>query len=177
MASYMMAEMGLTSIKAVASFGISREEARTQKILARHAKTMATLSAAQARFQVQRNEIGMVRQDMLARAGDAIVAMQDQAQAQVAAAASGASGNSVDSTMHAFGRAEARQKFARQRQLEAGFSQTADERRDIAVQEAMAVTQPVIAKPSGASMLLGLGTSLLDIYDNHNPQNSNNVRR
>lgn len=177
MASYMMQEMGLKSIASVSKFFVSKEEARIQRIMQKHNNIMTALSAAQSHNQINRNAVEIERQYTLANAADQVVAMQDQEAARLAAAASGTSGNAVATTMHDLARAEAQKRYANEKARDTAHIDINDQRRQVELSKVYGTNIDVLPKPSFATALLGLGTSLLDTWREHNPETATDSRR
>ena len=170
MSSYMLQEMGVRAISAVSGFYASTQEYKISKIMQKHQNTMLALSAAQSTNQINRNAIEVEEQFVLASAADQVTAMQDQEAARLSAAAAGASGNSVQSTLHDFHRAAAQKRYSNSKARETAHLQISDDRRQLALSVAAGQNRDIIPRPSAATALLGLGTSLYDTWRQHNPQ-------
>lgn len=168
MSSLMMMDMGVTAAAGVAGIAINFQQMKTQKLLTEHSNRMAAISAQVSNNRLARNAAEVRGQVVLADAADQITAMQDQGAATVAAAVTGAEGASVDATMHGFARSAAQRKYARQRSAETAKLQIEDQRRDVALQKAMGTKSTVMPNTMMLD-LLGLGTSLLDVYKQHTP--------
>ena len=166
--SFMLGEMGLKGITGIAGILISANERKIQRIMDNYHNTMAALSASQSRNQLTRNEVSVGQQVKLADAASQVAVMQGMEAARVSAAAAGVSGNSVATTLGDFVRGKAQKDMARKMEEEQVLSGINDQRRQVGVQ--LAYGKSISIMPSTmATDLLGLGTSLLDIYKQYQP--------
>jgi len=168
----MYAQMGLSFATGVADFINAGTEAKMAKALQDYRNTMQALSAARSYNAVTVNEVRtrdqLVQNDQFLQK----TAMKDQAAATVAAAAAGVAGNSVDMAMRDLQASAGRASWAQRRQANQALSEMGAQRTSIAIAQISNKDIQVIPKPSVGSLLLGTATSMLNIYDSHQPAGS-----
>jgi hypothetical protein len=167
--SLMYMQMGMKAVGAFSTFSAASHQSKMERISRDYQEKMSAISAAmQLNVQTQ-NEIDS--RDALVRAGVAleITAMQDRAEAEVSAAAAGAAGGSVTGVMRGLMRSRLQAKQALRHQKFQQARANTQTRRNIEFAKVMGKDISPIGKPSAASALLGLGASMIDIYDSHQP--------
>lgn len=152
-------------------------ETKLSQMTQRYQNTMAAISQAQQLNAMTSNEASM--RDAAIRAGETISkqSMQDKALTEASAAAAGVRGGAVRSAMNSLERSKLTAREALRKRMEAqGRANTQDRanlrmagiyNKDVSVYSARHVRAP-----SAASALLGLGASLIDIYDSNQPEGS-----
>lgn len=170
--SLMYAQMGMSVISAIGQHSAAKHQYTMDKIARDYREKMSSISAAMQSNTLTANEIST--RDALVRAGTAIQvkSLKDRANATVSAAASGVSGGSVTNTMRGLMRSKYQAMHAHQKRREATQRSNTQNRRQLALAKAMNKDITPIQPPSAASALLGLGASLVDIWDSHQPPGS-----
>jgi hypothetical protein len=136
--------------------------------------TMNALDAAQKLNTVSQNEV-IIRDGSVALDGDIQAqALRDQGSGEVAAAAAGVKGNSVNLTMRELARSSTVAQKNRLDNLKASYAASATDRKNINLARIMGKDISVIPPISPASRALGIGSSILstgaqliDIWDSH----------
>ena len=98
--------------------------------------------------------------------------LQDKGNAEVSAAAAGVAGGSVTSVLQGLRRGALQAQHARMRNFENVQRGADKERSNIRLANILGEDISVIQRPSAGMALLGLGTSLVDIYDKNQPKGS-----
>lgn len=172
MNTLMLSQMGMSLASSWGDFQKASIQADLQERIQAYRNTMSKLSAARSLNAVTVNE---------ARAGDAATvadvmiqkqSMQDQAQQEVNAAAAGVTGNSVEMAARDLRASAGRASFAQKRQYNQQMTDISNQRTSIAIGAITNQDIQVIPQPSVGSMLLGVGTNLLSIYDSNQPEGS-----
>lgn len=165
--SLMFAQMGLSIAQGIGSYASANIKARMQESIQDYRNTMSALSAAEAQNTVTHNEIAVLDAADQQREQQQIIALKQEGAADVASAAAGVSGTTSDLIMKDLKASAARANKARLDQVEAQFIAYGQERKNIELSNIYNKDISVIPKPSAASALLGIGTNLLSIYDQH----------
>jgi hypothetical protein len=172
MNTLMYSQMGLSAISGWGQFKTASIQADLQERIQAYRNTMSKLSAARSTNAITVNEVrareAYTENDLLIQR----TAMQDQSRAEVQAAAAGVSGNSVDAVMQDLKASAGRASYANTRQYNQQKAEMFEQRQSVALSAIMNQDTQVIPKPSVGSMLLGMGTNLLSIYDSHQPEGS-----
>lgn len=168
--SIMAAQMGLAAISGIGDFMVSGIQADLQRATIAYQNTMNALSAARQKNAVTVNEIRTRDAGMRSEFDIQQAALQQEADAEVMAAAAGVAGNSVDYVMNDLRSSAAKAKYANRRNVNAQLVEMAEQKKTIDLNAIMGRNTQVIPKPSVGSMLLGVGTNLLKIYDSHQPE-------
>lgn len=170
MSSLMYAQMGMKVVGGLSAYGEQKHKSRMEEIMRGYQQTMTDISAAQQLNTMTANEVSARDAAMRASVALNVQSMQDRANAEVSAAAAGVSGGSVRSTMRGLMRSRLMAQQAMHNKVQAQKRSFAQDRRNFALNRAMNKDISVIPKPSAASALLGLGASMIDIYDSHQPE-------
>jgi hypothetical protein len=167
--SLMYAQMGMSIIGAANSFGAAKHESKIARMTQAYNNKMADISLAQTKNNLTRTEINI--RDAGVRASEAIQlqALEDSAMASVTAAHAGASGSSVDDTMQSLTRSRLRASGALKYRLKQQGAENLNNRRNAQMQAVYGRDVSPISGPSVSASLLGLGVSMLDIYDRNTP--------
>lgn len=165
--SLMYAQMGLSAISTFGSYKVASIQADMQQRMQQYQNTMSALSAAQSRNTITSNEVSV--RDASVRVAEQIQqqALTQEGSAAVAAGAAGVAGSSTAAVMRDLKGSAARANKSRTDQLQAQYRAFGQERRNVNLAQVYNKDVSVIPKPSSASMLLGLSTGLLDIWDSH----------
>ncbi len=171
MSNLMYAQMGLSALDSLTSYASASIQSRTARAVQDYQNTMSSLSAAQSLNTVNLNEIQ--QRDASVRASEQlqVAAMEQEGSNAVAAAAAGVAGNSVDSVARHLRGSAARANHARLTQLKSMYQASGQERKNILVAKAYNKDVSVIPRPSAASAILGVGASMLDIWDSNQTPN------
>lgn len=157
---------------AASSFYIQKQQAKMQESAREHANVMRGLAAGQEQNAVSRQSTALRDATQRVALEQEIASLQDKGSAEVAAAAAGVAGGSVDQVMRNIKRqalvAQANRKLSYNNQA-AALDQ---ERVNIELRRITGEDISVIQKPSAATALLGLGTSLVQSYDANQPAGS-----
>ena len=168
----MLSQMGLSLVSSWGQYQSASIKAKLDERIQAYRNTISKLSAARSLNAVTVNE---------ARASDAATqaylmiqqqSMRDQARQEVDAAAAGVKGNSVEMAARDLRASAGRARFAKKQQYNQQMSDMGAQRQSIAIAAITNQDIQVIPKPSIGSMLLGVGTNLLSIYDSNQPEGS-----
>lgn len=172
MSTLMLSQMGLSMVNTFGSFASANIEAGLNARIQAYQNTMSNLSAARSKNAVTVNEVRV--QDAATQADQSIQkqSMRDQALAEVDAAASGVKGNSIKLAIRDLKASASSASYAVQRNKDRQLSQFREQKTSIDISAITGQNVQVIPKPSVGSLLLGVGTNLLSIYDSHQPEGS-----
>lgn len=150
----------------ITNFLLAGEQSKLQAEQQRHRNTVTAISS-----NLQRNAVTLQEIDVRAanrRGSEAIQlrALEDQAGAEVSAAAAGVGGGSVKSVMRGLKRSELKAQFARLENTQNAYQSLGQQRTNINVSQVFNTDASVIPKPSVAALLLGMGTAAVDTYEN-----------
>lgn len=186
MSALMLMQFGNRAMSAFSAYSAQRHQYKLNKyqfeleqIGREYRENMSNISHAMARNNMTGNEIAT--RDAAATAGLAlqVQGMKQESQAEAAAAAAGVGGGSVTSTMRGLMRSKYQAMHAHEKQKSAQKRVHRNERRQAALQAAMnkdiTPAVPVFTAPSPASALLGLGASMIDIWDSHQTPGNSSV--
>lgn len=168
--SLMAAQMGLGAIRTLGAFTVSRTEAKMAENMNRYRAAMAGISATRALNAVTTNQQRLGEQAAQQNLEVQRMGMQDAASAEVAAAAAGVAGGSVDAVFRDLSAAAESATFTVQRNARRQMQELQRSRTDIRLSQLGASSPNIIPKPSAGSLLLGLGTQALSIWDSHQPE-------
>lgn len=163
----MYAQMGMKALDGWASFATSRIDVRLAQATQAYQNTMSSLSAAASLNSVGLNEIEARDQATRVSQELQVTSLQQEGAADVSAAAAGVAGRSVDSVIAQLRNTAASANHARLTNLRNQYRVAGQERRNVLLAKAYNKDISVIPKPSAASALLGIGASLLDVWDSH----------
>lgn len=163
----MYAQMGLSALEGLAGYASAKIQASTAEAVKGYQNTMSALSAAQSLNTINLNEIA--QRDASVRASEQlqIAAMQQEGSNAVSAAAAGVAGNTVDTVARQLRSSAARANHARLVTLRDQYRVAGQERRNTLIAKEYNKDVSVIPKPSPVSAILGVGASMLDIWDSH----------
>lgn len=167
MSGLMFAQMGLSAVQGWGQYQVASIQADMQEKMQEYQNTMSALSAAQSKNTITSNEVSV--QDASIRAAEALQqqALKQEGSAEVAAGAAGVTGSSTAAVMRDLKSSAARANKSRTDQLQAQYRAFGQERKNVNLAQIYNKDVSVIPRPSAASALLGIGTSLLNIYDSH----------
>lgn len=168
--SLMYAQMGMSALSALGGYSTAKHNASMKRMMQDYNNSMSAFAAAQALNTQTGNEISVRDAAVTARQTIDLQSMQDRANAEVSAAAAGVAGGSVEAAMRGLTRSKLQAQEALRRKMQAHSRANTETRRGIAINKAMNKDISVIPKPSVASALLGLGASMIDVYDQHQPE-------
>jgi len=172
MSALMLSQMGMSLTSSWGQYATANIQADLQSKIQDYRNTMTRLSAARSENAVTVNQ---VRVRDAAVAADQMIqkqAMQDQARQEVDAAAAGVAGNSVEMAVRDLKASAGRASYAQKRQANQQQAELREQKTSIAISAITNQDVQVIPRPSVGSMLLGATTSLLNIYDSHQPEGS-----
>lgn len=167
--SLMYAQMGLSVSRAALGYGSDKIKHDIATMQQDYDNAMSALSAAQQLNTITQNEISV--RDAAVRASTAIdiQAMKDRADAEVSAAAAGVRGGSVRSTLRGLARSRLTAKQSLHKRVKAQAQASTQSRRNTELSKVFSKDISVLPTPSTASALLGLGATIIDTYDSHQP--------
>lgn len=165
--SLMYAQMGMSVLSGFSQYSAQRHAFQMEQIAMKYRENMSNISLAMHRNTQTQNEISA--RDALVRTGVAlqVEGLKQESAAEAGAAAAGVSGGSVTATMRGLMRSKYRAVHAHKKRGEAQARQNTQARRQAALSAAMNKDISPMVAPSPASAMLGLGASLIDIYDSH----------
>jgi hypothetical protein len=165
--SLMWAQMGTSIISAASQYSAQRHAFTMDSIAREYRENMSNISLAMHNNTLTQNEISA--RDALVRSGVAlqVEGMKQESAAEAGAAAAGVSGGSVTNVMRGMMRSRLMAKHALAQRGAAQSRMNTQARRQAALSAAMNKDITPMVAPSPASALLGLGASLIDIYDSH----------
>lgn len=165
----MLLGAGNAAIGAWGELAVGNIQSDMQEASQAYSNTMRSIAANQAVNDVTQNEV---------MAGDANRRLEvqlqqsglaDRSAAEVSAAAAGVAGSSVTSVLQGLRRSALQAQHARMRNFQAQERAADKQRGNIQLAAIMGEDISVIQRPSAATALLGLGTTLVDIYDKNQP--------
>ncbi len=168
----MIGNMGMQIINAQTEYSIAKTQAEMQASSRAHRQTMAKISETVQLNSMTQNEIQL--QDATRRAGQALqlASMTDKANAEVNAAAAGVAGGSIQSTMNSLERSALNANAARMANYRSADIASQEKRQGIKLQTIFNRDISPITMPSPSMALLGLGKSLIDTYNENQPEGS-----
>lgn len=170
--SLMYAQMGMSLVNAWGQAGEDAAMYDMQKMQQKYESTMSAIALAQKRNAMTKNETSVADATARASAALEVQSLQDRASLEVGAAAAGVKGGSVRSAMQNLQRSRLMAKANLKKKQQANAAVQADQRHSLTMQHIFNKDISVIQPPSTAMALLGLGASMIDIYDQHQPEGS-----
>lgn len=170
--SLMYAEMGMKIVGGLAEMAVNKEQYKMQVATQKYQRKMTALSAAFSTNTLTGNEISLRDAGIRAAGAIQMQARKDQASNEAGAAAAGVTGGSVLASQRGLKRSalSAGRGLSEARKGEDMVS--TDARRKLALDVAFQRDTTVLSRPSTAMALLGLGATLIDTYDSHQPKGS-----
>lgn len=166
----MLLGAGNAAIGAWGELAVGGIQADMQEASQAYSNTMRNIAANQAINDVTQNEV---------MAGDANrrlevqlqqSGLQDRGNAEVSAAAAGVAGSSVTSVLQGLRRGALQAQHARMRNFQSQERAADKQRGNIQLAAIMGEDISVIQRPSAGTALLGLGVTMVDIYDSNQPE-------
>lgn len=167
----------MSAISAVGQFQQQKHNSKMQEITQAYQNKMADISKAVSLNSMTENEIGVRDAGVRAQESIQIQSMQNKSSANASAAAAGVHGSSVTSAMRGLTRSKLQANEALKFKLKAQSRSDLNQRRNIHMAAAFNRDVSPIARPSAASALLGLGMSMIDIYDSNQPEGQKSTDR
>lgn len=157
--------LGVGVIAQVGSFITASQQAASDRAWQTYNNKMARLTAAQTNNSITTNELMRKsrKRGQLFQIAKSEIATK--ATAEVAAAAAGATGNSVKMTQFDIGRNAANARGAIERDDQYQDINTDNQRLQTSMQLAMNLDLRSIPNPTGAAQLLGISSSIVDYLD------------
>ena len=163
----MYAQMGVQIGQFAGAFSAARSQTKMQRNYQEFRNRLSELSSAQSLNNVTQNEIAARDASILSGEALQIQALVERGKANVAAGAAGVTGNSVSLVMRDLKQSAVRANKSRLDGLMDQYRAAGSQRRQINVGRVLDQDTSHIPKPSTAAGLLGLGTNLLKVWDNH----------
>lgn len=166
----MLLGAGNAAIGAWGEHAVGNIQSDMQEASQAYSNTMRDIAANQAINDVTQNEV---------MAGDATrrlevqlqqSGLQDRGNAEVSAAAAGVAGSSVTSVLQGLRRSALQAQHARLRNFQSQERAADKQRGSLKLAAIMGEDISVIQRPSIGAALLGLGASMVDIYDANQPK-------
>lgn len=167
MSALMYSQMGLAAVSGLADFANARSNAALQQRIQNYRNTMSALSAARSRNAVTENQSRLKGAALDTFRQIQQRSLQDQATAEVEAAAAGVTGNSVRLAVRDLRSSASLAKFSLQRQTAQQIQELGAQKTTISLNALMNRDTQVIPKPSIGAAMLGIGANILSIYDSH----------
>lgn len=164
------AQLGNQALSAGTDFLLSDIQAKMQRDAQKHRNTMSSISAALQMNSITIAEAQALDQSRRVQKQIAIASMQDKGNAEVNAAAAGVSGGSVDSVMRGLERSALNANYARMRSLDSTLKARGQDRKNVTLSKIFNEDTTVFQSPSMGMALLGLGTKLVDTYNQNQPE-------
>ena len=168
MFGYQAMDMGLSVVKGVTSFLAQRDEAKSKRAWQRYKNTMLNISGGRAKNALVANQNMAVERSSMQAVEIDKSEYTTLASAEVAAAAAGVEGRSVNQTMFQIQANAASAQAARERDLTAQLLGFQQQRENVDMQVAMQTDITPIPTPNVASTLLGIGTELWSTHKAYN---------
>lgn len=172
MNSIMLSQMGMALAGSIGEYATASSTSKLNSQIQAYRNTMSKLSAARSLNAVTVNQVRT--QDAMIIADQMIQkqAMVDQGRQEVEAAAAGVTGNSVAMAARDLRASAGRASYAQKRQATQQQAEMRGQKTSIAISAITNQDIQVIPKPSVGSLLLGTTTTMLSIYDSHQPEGS-----
>lgn len=170
--SLMYAQMGMSVVSAFGAHSSAQHATAMDRINRNYRETMTSISTAMQLNTMTNNEIEARDASVRASASLQQQALVDKANAQVSAAAAGVRGGSVANTLRSLDRSQLMAKKTLRDKQAAQARSATNNRRNLQLSRIMGQDISPIQGPSVASSMLGLGASIIDIYDSHQPEGS-----
>lgn len=175
--SLMYAQMGMAAVGAYSGYQQQKHDAKMQQLQQAYQNKMSDISKAFSLNTQTENEINVRDAGVRASQAIQIQSMQNKSSAIVGAAAAGVHGSSVNSAMRGLTRSKLQASEALNFKMKAQARSDLTQRRNIHLSAAFNRDVSPIGKPSAASALLGLGMSMIDIYDSNQPEGQQSTDR
>lgn len=166
----MYAKYGLDIAQGVGDFIVAGINSKMERRLQDFRNKMSAISAAMSQNTIESNRIASLDAASRLRTNIQITAAEDQANSAVSAAAAGVRGGSVDATMRGLKRSAANAQAARKARLKGELKAHAQESTNVTLAQIMGKDISVKSRPSMLSSAMGLGTTLLDTWNQNQPE-------
>jgi len=170
--NFMYAQMGVQTITGITNFILGQEQSATDRMMQKYRNAMAAVANAVKSDTYTKNEIAV--QDATVRASAALqtTAIKDRGVARVQAAGAGVGGAGAKNILRGLQRSYSNADTALQTNAAGALQGIGTQRKNTAILGVAAKEVAPIRTPSVGAALLGLGTSLIDIYDQNQPAGS-----
>lgn len=172
MSNPMFMKMGVQAFGAATDFAIGNIQADMEEATQAYGNSMRLLSSAQQQNTVTLAEAQLKDKSKRLSASLQTASLKDKGAARVSAAAAGVAGGSVKQALLGLKRSALGAQDARMRNLNSNLFAQDQQRRNIQLAAVLGQDTSVIARPSAASAMLGLGAALIDTYDANQPEGS-----
>lgn len=169
MSNLIYGQMGMKALGAYSAYSADKHNSKMEAISRKYQQNMAAISAAMQLGVQTQNEIEQKDAHVRASVALDLTAMQDRAEAEVSSAAAGNAGGSVVGAMRGLMRSRLQANQALRTQAKQQARANTQTRRNIEFSRVMGTDISPIGRPSAASAMLGLGASLLDVYESNQP--------
>ena len=166
----MIGSMGMQAVGAYSDYSIAKTQSKMEQNTKSYRAEMAAISEA-----LQYNDMSVAEAQLSDQARRATIAlekdeMRDKGAAEVAAAAAGVAGGSVDNTMRSLKRSSLNANAARTKNYESALANANNQRKSIEMQAIFNEDISPISIPSAGTALLGLSKGLIETYDDNQPK-------
>ena len=166
----MIGKIATTAIGAHADYSIQKTQHSMDMSALKHKQQMKKISQAMQMNSVSLKEAELHDKSIRMAQTLQITSLKDKGNAEVAAAAAGVAGGSVDMTMQGLERASLNANFARIKNVRSAEDAMHDARKNITLQGVFSDDIGVLVPPSPSMALLGFGASAVDIYNENQPE-------
>lgn len=150
--------------KPFTDFLVARERNKLDKEMQRHRNAVTGISSNLQRNATTLQEIDVRQANRRTDQTIQTRAMQDQASAEVSAAAAGVTGGSVQAVMRGLKRSELNAQHARIDGTENAYQTLGQQRKNINISQIFQTDNTVLPGPSVSALLLSMGTAAYDVY-------------
>lgn len=165
----MYASMGLSVGQAATSFASDMIASSLANKMRKYRNTMLEITAAMTGNTITLNQIATRDASVRLQFEIAKAASKDQGSAEVAAAAAGVAGRSVDSSMRGLRASAAAAQAGRKAVRDSEFRAHSQERKNLAMSTLLGRDISISSRPSALSAAIGLGKNLIDDFDKAQP--------
>lgn len=163
----MWLQMGMTALKGVTGFIQSSREAKYKQKIKEYNNAMVRLADANNQNAITTNQNLAVERSTRQAFAIERSHYTTVGKAEVAAAASGTAGRSVNQTMYQIDRSAAEAEAARKSDLEAQLAGFSQQRLNSNMQARQATDISYIPQPSPVSAMLGIAGDMYKVYNRH----------
>lgn len=166
----MIGKMANQVVGAYADYSTSKIQHEMNVAAREHKKVMTAISNAQQQNSLTHAEVQTRDAGIRAAQSLQLTALKTKSDAEVSAAAAGVSGNSVEGTLQNMKRSALNANAARKATLKSKFEAIGQERKNVKMAAIYSRDIRAIIPPSPTSALLGLSASLLQTWDENQPE-------
>ena len=166
----MIGSMATQAVSAYGDYSTSKIQYRMDQAAREHKKIMGALSSAQQQNALTTAEVQTRDAGIRALRSIELQSLHTKSEATVNAAAAGVTGNSVDSSLQNLRRSALNANAARKASLISKFQGIEQERKNVRLSQIYGRDVSVSIPPNPTTALLGLGKSMLETWDQNQPE-------